>query len=78
MYGINPTGPCWTEQAIEEFQNAVVDKELVIKVVSHMESQRYGVSLVETVGEEEYSINKQLVQKGVCVCDFVFVMHQSI
>ena len=68
LYGINPTGPSWTEQAIEEFQNAVVDKELVIKVVSHMESQCYGVSLVETVGEEEYSINKQLVQKGVCVC----------
>ena len=64
LYGVSPSAASWTDKAIEEFQNAIVDKELVIKVVSHNESQRYSVSLMETVGEEEYSINKLLVQKG--------------
>ena len=64
LYGVSPNANSWTDKAIEEFQNAVVEKELMIKVVSHNESQRYSVSLMETVGEEVYSINKQLVQKG--------------
>jgi tudor domain-containing protein 1/4/6/7 len=65
LYGVSPSAPSWTDQAIEEFQNAIVEKELVIKVVSHNESQRYSVSLMETVGDEEYSVNKLLVQKGM-------------
>jgi tudor domain-containing protein 1/4/6/7 len=64
LYGVSPNAPSWTSQAIETFQNVVAEKELEIKVVSHNESQRYSVSLMETVGNEVYSINKQLVQKG--------------
>ena len=64
LYGVKPNVPSWSERAIKEFEDAIVDKELVFKVVTQLESHRYGVILVETVGGEEYSINKLLVQKG--------------
>ena len=75
LYGVSPSAPNWTDQEVEEFQNAIVGKELVIKVVSLLESQRYAVSLVETVGEEEYSISEQLVQKGKYIFKFKILWH---
>ena len=71
LYGISPNAASWKEGAVQEFQSAVLDKVLTIHVVSQSESQRYNVSLLEKVGQSEYSINKQLVQKGMvsfCLC----------
>ena len=64
LYGITPNAPTWKQDAIQEFQNAVLEKELTIHIVSQSESQRYNVRLLETVGDNEYSINTLLVQKG--------------
>ena len=71
LYGISPNAASWKEGAIQEFQSAVLDKVLTIHVVLQSESQRYNVNLFEKVGQSEYSINKQLVQKGMvsfCLC----------
>lgn len=71
LYGVTPAEPSWTDKAIEEFKTAVAEKELLIKVVSHSESQRYRVSLMEIVGTEEYSVSKSLIQKGISM---IFIM----
>ncbi|XP_046860777.1 tudor domain-containing protein 1-like [Xenia sp. Carnegie-2017] len=67
LYGIKPRGVSWSDEAITKLQEVVVDKEMMIEVISHNDSQHYGVALMQTIGEECYSINKEFIQKGYAV-----------
>ncbi|XP_033118710.1 maternal protein tudor-like isoform X2 [Anneissia japonica] len=63
LVDIAPIGASWSEQSVTVFNEMVIDKKLVLHVISQEESGRSLVELVNT--QEDKVINEAMVNKGL-------------
>ncbi len=61
MYGVEPLGGEWSDEAIEKFQDVVMDKDIVACVVQQKPDHSYELEIIEN----NNPVHKQLLDAGL-------------